>query len=103
MTQHSSDPVLAVNSPAEGAPPAQSLAVTGPMLVGRTVTKPFAFDGGAGSFFTTALADALVTIFTLGICYPWAVVMIYRWRAEHTYVNGHRLPFTGSAWGLFGQ
>ncbi len=65
--------------------------------------RPFAFDGGAGTYLGTAIAGFFVTVFTLGICYPWAVVMRYRWRTKHTYINGHRLRFTGSAIGLFGN
>jgi uncharacterized membrane protein YjgN (DUF898 family) len=65
--------------------------------------RAFAFDGGAGSFVGTAILAFLVTVLTLGICYPWAVVMFYRWKTNHTIVNGHRLRFTGSAWGLFGN
>ena len=29
--------------------------------------------------------------------------MNYRWRAKHTYINGQRLRFTGSAPALFGH
>ncbi len=28
--------------------------------------------------------------------------MTYRWKAEHTYLNGRRLRFTGNAGSLFG-
>jgi uncharacterized membrane protein YjgN (DUF898 family) len=65
--------------------------------------RAFAFDGGAGSFIATAILAFLVTVLTIGICYPWGVVMMYRWRTRHTIINGHRLRFTGSAWGLFGN
>ena len=30
----------------------------------------FTFDGGAATFWGTALLAGLVTMFTLGICYP---------------------------------
>lgn len=63
----------------------------------------YRFTGGAASWFGVQLLGVLVTVFTLGICYPWAVVMTYRWKANHTYLFGHRLAFTGSAIGLFGQ
>ena len=26
-----------------------------------------------------------------------------RWRAKHSYIDGHQLVFTGSGWGLFGN
>lgn len=49
------------------------------------------------------ILGSLVTIATLGICYPWALTMIYGWKINHTVIEVHRLQFTGSAIGLFGQ
>lgn len=63
----------------------------------------FQFKGGAATYVGTGIAGFLVTVLTLGICYPWAIVMVYRWRTKHTYINGLRLRFTGDAWGLFGN
>lgn len=63
----------------------------------------YRFDGGAASWFFVQLIGVIITIFTLGLCYPWAVVMTYQWKASHTYLFGHRLKFTGSAMGLFGH
>jgi uncharacterized membrane protein YjgN (DUF898 family) len=63
----------------------------------------FSFNGGALSYFGMQILAALVTTLTVGICYPWAVVMQYRWKANHTTVNGAQLRFTGSASGLFGH
>ena len=40
---------------------------------------------------------------TLGICYPFAVVLRERWRAKHSYIDGYPLVFTGSATALFGN
>jgi uncharacterized membrane protein YjgN (DUF898 family) len=42
-------------------------------------------------------------VITLGICYPFALVLKQRWRAKHTYIDGQQLVFTGSAIGLFGH
>ena len=61
------------------------------------------FDGGAGSYLVMRILATLVTFLTLGICYPWACCMQYRWQASHTMINGVRLKFTGSAPALFGQ
>lgn len=68
-----------------------------------TKSKSFTFDGGMLTHVGTALLGALITIGTLGICYPFAVVLRLRWRNKHTYINGRRLIFLGSAWGLFGN
>lgn len=61
------------------------------------------FDGTLIEYIGWCLAGWLITVCTLGICYPWSVVMIYRWKVEHTVVNGQRLRFDGSAVSLFGQ
>jgi uncharacterized membrane protein YjgN (DUF898 family) len=63
----------------------------------------FTFDGGAATYIGTALLGALITICTLGICYPFALVLTERWRAKHSFIDGRRLAFTGSATGLFGN
>jgi hypothetical protein len=64
-------------------------------------SKSQTFDGGAATFVGTGVLALLITVCTLGICYPFAIVLKQRWRAKHTYINGHRLEFTGSATGLF--
>ena len=62
----------------------------------------FQFDGGAGTYLGTGILAALITIFTLGICYPFALVLLERWRCKHTYIDGQRLVFSGTGMGLFG-
>lgn len=61
------------------------------------------FDGGLMQLIGWKLLGALVTVCTFGICYPWALCMVYRWEAKHTVYNGHRLNFDGSAVQLFGN
>lgn len=61
------------------------------------------FDGGLLQLIGWNILGALVTLLTLGICYPWAYCMIYRWEARHTVINGHRLKFNGTALQLFGS
>jgi uncharacterized membrane protein YjgN (DUF898 family) len=66
-------------------------------------SKRFTFDGGAGTYVGTAILGALITIVTLGICYPFALVLVERWRCKHTFIDGQQLIFTGSGIGLFGH
>lgn len=60
------------------------------------------FDGGLFQLIGWRILGALVTVLTLGICYPWAFCMVYSWEAKHTVINGKRLRFDGTAIGLFG-
>jgi uncharacterized membrane protein YjgN (DUF898 family) len=62
----------------------------------------FHFDGGAATYLGTGILAFLITVFTLGVCYPFALVLRERWRAKHTYIDGHRLMFNGTGLGLFG-
>lgn len=61
------------------------------------------FDGRLSQLVLYRVAGILVTTFTLGICFPWAFCMIYRWEAKHTVVDGRRLYFDGTATQLFGM
>ena len=60
------------------------------------------FDGGVFQLLGWKVLGGLVTVITLGICYPLAVNWLYSWEAKHTVIEGRRLKFTGSAGGLFG-
>ena len=66
-------------------------------------SKSFRFDGGAGTYLGTGLLALLVTLLTLGICLPFAIVLRQRWRAKHTYIEGRRLAFIGGGFQLFGN
>lgn len=60
-------------------------------------------DGGLLQLIGWKLLGILITVCTIGICYPWAVCMVYGWETKHTVVNGHRLAFDGNAVQLFGN
>ncbi|ACL42039.1 hypothetical protein Achl_4088 (plasmid) [Pseudarthrobacter chlorophenolicus A6] len=62
----------------------------------------YQFRGGAGSWFGTQILGILITVVTLGFCYPFAVVLVERWRAKNTYFQGRQLQFIGTGWGIFG-
>ena len=66
-------------------------------------TEKSYFDGGLLQLIGWQSLGGLVTALTLGICYPWAVCMLYRWEAKHTVINGRRLRFDGTAAQLFGN
>ena len=61
------------------------------------------FDGGLLQLIGWRILGMIITTVTLGICYPWAVCMVYKWETEHTVINGKRLKFDGTATGLFGS
>lgn len=61
------------------------------------------FDGGLLQFIGWTILGVIITIVTIGICYPWALCMIYGWKINHTVIEGRRLEFRGSAVGLFGH
>lgn len=63
----------------------------------------FSFDGSASSYVGAAILGILITTLTLGICYPFAVVLKERWRCKHTFIDGQQLVFTGNATGLLGR
>ncbi len=70
--------------------------------MGITEGKSY-FDGSLLQLVGWHILGGLVTFLTLGICYPWACCMVYRWEIKHTVINGRRLRFTGTAVGLFGN
>jgi len=61
------------------------------------------FDGGLLQLIGWSLLGSIITICTIGICYPWALCMVYGWKINHTVIDGRRLKFNGSAVGLFGS
>ena len=38
------------------------------------------FDGGLLQLVGWSILGALITGVTLGICYPWALCMVFRWK-----------------------
>ena len=65
-------------------------------------SKSFVFNAGAGTYFGTAILAFLITVFTLGFGYPWALCLFHKWKAKHTYINGKQLKFTGGGFSLMG-
>lgn len=61
------------------------------------------FDGGLLQLVGWRILGFLLTVCTLGICYPFALCMMYGWETKHTVVNGHRLFFDGNGLQLWGK
>lgn len=61
------------------------------------------FDGGLFQLIGWRFLGTIITTFTLGICLPWAICLVYNWEIKHTVVDGRRLYFDGTALGLFGN
>ena len=61
------------------------------------------FDGGLLSLILLVIVGGFISTLTLGICYPWAICLIYKWEVENTVIEGKRLKFTGTGIGLFGN
>ncbi len=105
MTTPNRFPPAPVGAPAIPAQPQPQPAWGGMPPAAQPLGGPparFTFDGGAGTYLGTGMLAVLITVCTLGICYPFALVLRERWRAKHSYIDGRQLEFTGSAVGLFG-
>lgn len=61
------------------------------------------FDGGLLELIVWNIICALITIFTLGICFPFAICLLLKWEASHTVIEGKRLKFDGTGMQLFGN
>ena len=68
-----------------------------------TNTSGSYFDGGPFQLIGWTILGRLLTIFTLGLGYPWAMCMVYGWVVKHTVVEDQRLKFHGTGLSLFGH
>jgi uncharacterized membrane protein YjgN (DUF898 family) len=97
---------LSINNEQVSAYGQMPAAGPGTMVAAGTGTVPgvqiYQFRGGAASWFGTQILGVLITICTLGLCYPFAVVLVERWRAKNTFLHGRPLQFVGTGWGIFG-
>lgn len=82
-------------------PPPPGLSVSQPQ--GHADARAFQFDGGAGTYLGTAILALLITVVSLGLALPFALVLRQRWQCKHTFIEGRRLKFTGTGVGLFGN
>jgi len=61
------------------------------------------FDGSLLQLIGCELVCLLVTVLTVGICYPFAICFFKRWETKHTVIEGKRLAFDGRGMQLFTQ
>lgn len=61
------------------------------------------FDGMGIELFGYIVLAQIVSVITCGIATPWMLCMIYRWKMEHTTINGKRLTFNGEGGSLLGH
>ena len=66
------------------------------------VSGPSYFDGKFHQLLGWSLLGALVTFFTLGICFPIAYAWLVKWEAKHTVICGYREQFIGKGGTLIG-
>ena len=61
------------------------------------------FDGKMIQWLGWTLLGCLITVVTLGICFPLAYGWKVKWRTKHTVVNGYRHQFDGKPGSLIGR
>lgn len=61
------------------------------------------FDGKLLQKIGWTLLGTLITIITIGIGYPIALVWMTKWETKHTIIDGRRLVFDGTAGQLIGN
>lgn len=68
----------------------------------KNLSNASVFDGGMLGYIGIDFLAFLLSVVTLTIGTPWALCMVYRWKAKHTKINGKRLVFDGKGIQLFG-
>ena len=61
------------------------------------------FDGGLFELIVLSIIGFFITAITFGICFPWALCLVYGWKINHTTIEGRRLKFNGTSVSLFTQ
>lgn len=89
--------------PAPGAPVQVVVNNVNTVSVNGTAAGESFFDGKLSQQIGNTILCTLIILLTLGICAPWAVCRMYRWRIKHTVIEGRRLVFDGKASQLFGK
>ena len=87
----------------EQAPANQVVAVNNNPVATVSSESKSSFDGKLIQLIGWVLLGELLTIVTLGICFPIALCMVYKWERNHTVIDGRRLVFVGKGGQLVGK
>lgn len=91
-----------VGNPAvPGEIPAETPSIAAEVVVAKGGKSRF--DGGLLGLIGLNIVNGFVTLFTLGIAYPWAYCRSLRWKAKHTVYDGYRLHFDGKVGQIIGK
>ena len=77
--------------------PQELVATEEPKEVEIDTTAPSYFDGHLIQLIGWTLLGWLVTVLTIGICFPLAYGWVSAWKINHTVINGYRTKFVGVA------
>jgi len=66
------------------------------------VNQESKFEGRVLPLLGWSFLSSLVTILTLGLCFPWAICMMLRFYFNNSTIEGRKLKFNGKGIGLFG-
>ncbi len=65
--------------------------------------KESKFVGGLLALIGWSILSFLLTVFTFGIAYPWALCFLQAYKTNNTIIEGKRLVFKGSGLSLLGN
>ncbi len=65
--------------------------------------KESKFNGGLLGYIGINLLSFLISIISLGIAIPWAIVIKENWFVKHTIIDGNKYYFDGKGSQLFGK
>lgn len=67
----------------------------------RENSRPFVFSGSGKGYFPVWIVNVLLTIVTLGLFLPWALVRARRYFYENTSLSGERFSFHATGGSIF--
>lgn len=65
------------------------------MNTSKNTSKNFRFEIDPYGFFVRVIFVGILTVITLGLATPYAMIVMQRWQVKHTLIDGRRLKFNG--------